>query len=234
MFDRKLLLLTLIIITISSLKAQQNSELENEAKVFFSEQIRGHYKSHIKKIEKIESEGKFEEAEKLANDFIEEFIIGSYMDNFSVKCLKSGQCFIDDYKKPMIILSYASWSVPAKGEAKAFNHLAKNYHKQIDFVVLYWDSKQKARKNSRKFNSKVEILYVDELTNRYSSTIKMLKHTFGIPTTYVVGSDKQVLNVHTNIQNPLHIDDKEAIENCVEAFESHINQIQNYENSLNY
>jgi len=113
-------------------------------------------------------------------------------------------------------------------------NLAKNFHKQIDFVILYWDSKQDARKNSRKFNSKVEILYVDELTNRYSSTIKMLKHTFGIPTTFVVGSDKRVLNIQTNIQNPYSLNEKEAIKNCIDSFENHVKTILQYENNTTY
>ncbi|MCH8534006.1 MAG: redoxin domain-containing protein [Flavobacteriaceae bacterium] len=231
---RKLLIAFLFYFINSSFYAQLSQEQDYEAKVFFSEQIRGHYKTHIKKIEQIENAGRYEEAEALAKKFIQEYMVGSYMDNFSLKCLKSGQCYIDDYKKPMLILSYASWSIPTKGEVKAFNNLAKNFHKQIDFVVLYWDSKQDARKDSKKLNSKIEILYVDELTNRYSSTIKMLKHTFGIPTTFVVGSDKRVLHIQTNIQNPLHLDEEVAIENCKEVFENHIQLIMNYENKLTY
>jgi len=228
---RKTLLL-LLVLTTMSLLAQD--EAEQEVRVFFSEQIRSHYKSHIKKIEALELAQKYKEAENLANDFIQEHIVGSYMDNFSLKCLKSGQCFIDDYKKPMIILTYASWSVPTNGEVKAVNALAKEYHKEIDLVILYWDNRKNARRNARKFNSKVEILYVDELTNRYASTIKMLKHTFGIPTTYVIASDKRVLNVQTNIQNPIHLEEEEAIENCIKSIEQHIKKLREYASTSTY
>ncbi|NGZ88908.1 TlpA family protein disulfide reductase [Psychroflexus maritimus] len=227
-------LLFIIFMFYSSLYAQQQIELNDEAKVFFSEQIRGHYKSHIKKIEKLELLQKYKEAEDLANQFIQEYIIGSYMDNFSLKCIKSGKCYLDDYVKPMLLLSYASWSVPTNGEIEALNRVAKAYCKEIDFAILYWDNRKDARKNSRKFNSKVEILYVDELTNRYASTIKMLKHSFGIPTTFVIAGDKRLLDMQTNIQNPYNLNKKEAIENCKKSFEKHITTIREYENKTTY
>ena len=50
-------------------------------------------------------------------------------------------------KKPIFLVTYAAWCVPGKGEILALNKLAKEFHKEIEFVVIVWGKKQEVRTN---------------------------------------------------------------------------------------
>lgn len=90
----------------------------------------------------------------------------------------------------MVLMTYSSWRVPTKGEIPALNELATKYKRKVDFVVLFWSQKNKVRKAAKK---NIHIIYVDELKNRDAHIIKMLKHSIGSPTIFVIGSDKKYL-----------------------------------------
>ena len=182
-------------ISFSFVQAQDN-------KTFFSEAISLNIKPYKKKVSKAYRNKDIERAEFLFDSLVDHCLKGSYIDNFSINCLgKNKNCF-NDYEKPIFLLTYASWCVPSKGEIPALNELSSKYKDQIDFIVLFWDKKSEVRKVAREYDNSIDIVYVDELENRDAYIVKTMKHSLGFPTTFFIGSDKQIVDISRTVILP--------------------------------
>lgn len=164
-------------------------------RVYFSEQISTYISEYTYKIAKAEASENYLKVAELYNEFIEQKLIGSYLDHFNISCFDRKKNNLGDFKKPLILLTYASWCGPLEKELGIFNKSVEEYHERIDFLVLIWDSKKQARKLSKRFNRESQILYVNELRNRDGHTIRMLKHALGVPTIIITNSSKQIKEV---------------------------------------
>ena len=228
----KLLLFFLILMFTGENHAQQRSFEKNSdsEKEYFSEQIALVRNNYIKKAKRAMWKGHDDLAKKLYKKMISEELIGTYMDNFNVSCLNTNNCCINDYHKPMILITYASWCVPGKGEIPALNELAENHKESIDFIVLFWDDKKSARKAAKDLSNDVHTVYVDELQNRYAYTITMLKHSIGFPKVFSIASDKKILQIKNTKGLPFYKNLKEAIKTNNSFFKTLISGINDYEN----
>ena len=130
-------------------------------------------------------------------------------------------------------MTYASWCIPSKGEIPAINSFVKKHHKDIDFVLLLWDEKREVIRFSKQFHRKMDVVYVNELKNRDAYTIKMLKHSLGFPTTFLIGSDKKILDIRKNTQIHPSTDAEKALEMCISEMKNDISIIMNYETEIN-
>ena len=230
---RLLLFLTLLIFKganyAQDLDNEKNSDSEKE---YFSEQIALVRNNYIKKAKRAMWKGHNDSAKKLYKKMVSEELIGTYMDNFNVSCLNTNKCCINDYSKPMILITYASWCVPGKGEIPVINELAERNKDSIDFIVLFWDDRKSARKAAKRLNNDIHFVYVDELKNRYTYTIKMLKHSLGFPKVFSIGSDKKILQIKNTKGLPFYKDLEEAVETNKSFFSKLILGINDYENKL--
>jgi len=171
-------------------------------KTYFSEAVGLHIKGYKKKISKAYRYEDVNRANFLFDSLVNHCLKGSYIDNFSINCLgKNKNCF-NDYEKPIFLLTYASWCVPGKGEIPALNELSRKYEDQIDFIVLFWDKKSEVRKVAREYDNSIDIVYVDELENRDAYIVKTMKHSLGFPTTFFIGSDKQIVDISRTVILP--------------------------------
>ena len=109
----------------------------------------------------------------------------------------------------MFLITYSTWCTPGKGEIPALNKIAENHSKEIDFVVLFWDSKKDVRKATRKYSKKINILYVDEKKNKFDHIVKTMKHSFGFPTTFFIDKNKTIIDLR-----------RTAVDNYNEEFET--------------
>lgn len=165
------------------------------SKIYFSEQIAtkiNHYKYRVKKAK---ASNDFKEVARLYNDFITQELIGSYLDDFNVDCFNRKKNNLGDFKKPLVLLTYADWSGPIEDEVKIYNSYVEKLHEKIDFLCLIWDSKKKVRRMRKLFHRKTQILYVNELRNRDEHTIRMLKHALGVPTLILTNADKKIVDI---------------------------------------
>jgi len=202
---------------------------EEEVKKYFSEQISLVRNNYIKKAKKDIQKGQIEDAKKHYKKLIKEELEGTYMDNFNASCLNTNKCCINDYNKPMILMTYASWCVPGKGEIPAVNQLSNHYEDEIDFVALFWDDKRNARKAARDLNNDIHVVYVDELQNRYAHTITMLKHSIGFPKVFSIGSDKKILRIKNTKNLPYHKDLDKSLKINLAFYKKLIQGIFDYE-----
>ena len=226
------LLLFYIILIFTGENYSQDKDIKkgsDEEKEYFSEQIALVKNSYMKKAKNAMWKGRDDRAKKLYNKMISEELIGTYMDNFNVSCINTNKCCINDYSEPIILMTYASWNVPGKGEIPAINELAKRHEDEIDFIALFWDDKKSARKAARNLSNDIHIVYVDELQNRYAYTIKMLKHSLGFPKIFSVASDKKILQIKNTKGLPFYKDLEEAVETNKAFYNTLISDIINYE-----
>lgn len=208
------------------------SDIIIDRKTYFSEQIYLYHQEYTYKAKRAYKIGKKDVAESYYDQLLNNYLIGSYMDNFSASCLNTKKCCIDDYEKPMILMTYASWTVPTKGEIPALNKIAIKYKNKIDFVVLFWDQKNEVRKAAKKYNKNIHIIYVDELKNRDAHIIKMLKHSIGFPTIFAIASDKKILEIKHNPQIALFTPTKEAALESFNNLEQIVSLLENYQASF--
>ena len=230
---RLLFVLFIFIITGDNYAQKTNVEKDsNEEKEYFSEQIALVRNDYMGKAKRAMWKGNNDRAKKLYKKMISEELIGTYMDNFNVSCLNTNNCCIHDYNKPMVLMTYASWCVPGKGEIPALNELAELHEDEIDFIVLFWDDKKNARKAARNLSNDIHIVYVDELQNRYAYTITMLKHSIGFPKVFSIASDKKILQIKNTKGLPFYKDIEEAVETNKAFFNTLISDINKYENNI--
>ncbi|WP_103864091.1 redoxin domain-containing protein [Aquimarina sp. I32.4] len=172
-----------------------NSFAQEERRVPFSVAISAHIVKYNQRIDAAYQDQDLERAEFLFDSLVNNHLSGTYMDNFSVYPLKGDPILLEDYEKPMFLITYASWCVPGVGEIPALNDLADRFHDQIDFVVLFWDNKEKLKEKSKEYDSNIQLVHIDEKTNQDSYIINKLKHALGFPMMYFMDNEKKLLDI---------------------------------------
>ena len=131
----------------------------------------------------------------LFDSLVNHVIKGTHLDNFIIHRRSGRKTRIHTYEKPIFLITYSAWYPLGEGEIQAFNQIAKEHHKEIDFIALFWEPKQIVRRESRGFSNAVDILYVDEKDNRSDNIVRSMKHSLGVPTAIYTDSDKVILDV---------------------------------------
>jgi len=189
---RKLLYLFLL---ISYSALSQNIEPRN----LFSKVIGENIKAYRIKSQLANLENDFERSEFLFDSLINNVVNGSYLDNFKVRKLSGRKVELNDFDKPIFLMTYASWCTPGSGEIPALNEIAKKYHKEIDFIILFWDSKDKVKKASKDYNKYITIVYVDEKENTNDHIVETMKHSLGFPTSFFIDENKRIVDVRRGV-----------------------------------
>ena len=198
------------------------AQTEKSDKLFFSDALVMHLPKYNKEAKAAYRHRRFEKADRLFDRLVETKLKGTYIDNFKFLNLKGKEVALYDYKKPVYLLTYASWCIPGKGEIPALNELADKYRDKIDFVILFWDKKETARKLSKQFNSHINVLYVDENRNKHSYVIENLKHSLGLPTCYLIAGDRKIMDVERSVFHPFNTSKEESFQLNYEAIDSAI------------
>lgn len=169
----------------------------------------------------------FERAEFLFDSLINNVVNGSYIDNFKVRKFPSRKIEFYDFKKPVFLMTYASWCTPGSGEIPALNEIAAKHHKDIDFVVLYWDTKSQVKKATKDYNKHITIIYVDELENKHNHMVETLKHSLGFPTSFFINQDKMIVDVRRGVLHPYNEDYSISFELNYNSFYNGISLLKN-------
>lgn len=196
---KKLLLLILLI----SFFAQSQ---QMEQKPLLSDNIGKNIKNYRIQSTLAFHDKRYDEADALFDSLVKNVINGSRMDNFTARKLSGRKVEFDAFNKPVFLITYATWCTPGIGEIPALNEVAKKYSKHIDFVVLFWDKRANVKKATRKYNSKINILYIDEADNKHCRVIRILKHSVGFPSSFFIDRDKIVVDMRRGILHPYQED----------------------------
>ncbi len=101
--------------------------------------------------------GDFERGQFLFDSLVQNQLIGSKFNDYSLKRVSNRKLKMSKVKKPIFLITYAAWCIPGKGEIPALNKLAKE-NKDIEFIVIVWGKKQDVKKFAKKFSSQIEKL----------------------------------------------------------------------------
>ncbi|QQX76548.1 MULTISPECIES: TlpA family protein disulfide reductase [Aequorivita] len=169
---------------------------------YFSEAIGKNIRKYTKNSQMAYAEQDFERAEFLFDSLINNVINGSYLDNFKVRKLSGRKIELYKFEKPIFLMTYASWCTPGVGEIPALNEIAEKHYKDIDFVVLFWDSKENVRKSTRDYSKRINIIYVDEKENTNDHIVEIMKHSLGFPTSFFIDENKRIVDVRRGVLHP--------------------------------
>jgi thiol-disulfide isomerase/thioredoxin len=172
---------------------------KEEKKIFFSEALSQHLPKYEEKAKKAYELRDYNLGRELFDSFVNFDLNESYMDNFKFNQLNSKEISFYDFKKPVYFITHSSWCVSTEGEIPALNQLANKYHDKIDFVILFWDDKRTTKQMSKAYNENIKILYVDEMQNNDSYVIRQLKHSLGLPTTFLIDGNKKILDIRRGV-----------------------------------
>jgi len=195
-----------------------------QKKTYFSEALYFNLSDYNRKADLAYRFNDYEKGKELFENFISTHLEGSYMDNFKFRNLKKKEVALYDYKKPVFLITYASWCVPSKGEIPAINELAEEYENEIDFVVLFWDKHDKAKELAGNFTSNISVVYVDENQNNGAYVVKQLKHSLGLPTCFLIAGDKKIMDIRRSVFPPLQTEEETAYRENYMALENSISK----------
>jgi thiol-disulfide isomerase/thioredoxin len=163
--------------------------------IYFSNAIKIDLKKYKKDTALAYRKGDTERGKFLFDSLVDHRLTGTKFDDFTFKKAGGSKVKLSKYKKPIILITYASWCVTAKGEIPAINKLAKKYGKDVKFVVLFWDRKQNMKKIARKFNHNITVCYAHESYKNDEIIVAALKHTLGFPTSYYLDENLKVIDI---------------------------------------
>ncbi len=225
MLMAKKLLLLLLLITAAA-QGQSN-------KIFFSESLDVYLPKYIQEAEEAIRNKQQDKVELLFKAFVETALKGTYMNDFQARNLSKNQKNFSDFEKPIVLLTFSAWCIPSKGELPALNDLAKQYGKDIDIVVLFWDDYKTVRKATRDFHRNIKVLYVDEAENTNVHIIRNLKHSLGLPLVFTLNSKKEIINIQRRIANRMGDSMETAFEENHKLLKDNITQLLFHESKLN-
>ncbi|WP_094766319.1 TlpA family protein disulfide reductase [Aquimarina agarivorans] len=141
-----------------------------------------------------------ERARFLYDSLVQNCLKGTQFDNFIVNKAKSGDpVYFESFEKPIYLKTIATWCEPNESEAAAFNDIANEFGDLIDFVVLYWEPKEKVLDKVQYYDSNVSVVYVDEQDNFSSDIVRRVKHSLGLPSVFLMDRKRTILNVKKGI-----------------------------------
>jgi len=223
---RKLLLLFIL---TSFAALSQDIEPRN----LFSKVIGENIKSFRQKSQNAYLDNDIERANFLFDSLISQVINGSYIDNFKIRKLSGRKIEIHDFEKPLFLMTYASWCTPGSGEIPALNDIAEKYHKEIDFVILYWDSKKRVKKATKEYSTKITIVYVDEKENKHDHIVETLKHSLGFPTSFFINENKMIVDIRRGVLLPYNEEYNTSFELNYNSFLNGISLLKNMKSGKN-
>ena len=203
-----------LILTFSCL----GTSLAQQDELRFSEALSQHLAKYKKHADKAYRTDNLERADFLFDSLVNYCLKGSRLDNFKVKDLRKRSVYLDEFQKPLYLITYASWIAPTAGEIPALNKLAEKYHEQVDFVMLFWDNRSTTKELAKKYSSHITILYVDELQNNSPHVVKMMKHSLGFPTSFLLDKDKKILDIRRKVSHPFGIEFERSFDLNYDSF----------------
>jgi thiol-disulfide isomerase/thioredoxin len=220
----KLLLFFLLFITTLA-QGQSN-------KIFFSESLDVYLPKYIEDAEEAIRNKQQDKVKVLFETFVDTSLKGTYMNDFRAKNLSKNDKNFSDFEKPVVLLTYSAWCIPSKGEIPALNDLAKQYGKDIDIVILFWDDYKTVRKATRDFHRNIKVLYVDEAENTNTHIIRNLKHSLGLPLVFTLNSKKEIVNIQRRIANRMGDTNEEAFKENHTLLKDNITELLFHEEKL--
>jgi thiol-disulfide isomerase/thioredoxin len=174
----------------------QKDDIAEENSHIFSFSIHKNINKFISSSNAAYKSKNMDEAKSLFDTLVANHLKGKQFDNFTFKKFGSKKpVVLKDVKKPIFLVTYASWCILSLGEISALNDMASKYKDRVKVVVLYWDRRENLVKIEKDFSDNIEFCYAHDTYNDDNYLISTLKHTLGFPTTYLLDENLKVVNI---------------------------------------
>ncbi|HEY0092417.1 MAG TPA: thioredoxin family protein [Flavobacterium sp.] len=184
----------LIILLFFALLLSYSGTSQTES-LSFSDAIKPHLNKYNLQSDMEFERGNVARGQFLFDSLVQNYLVGSRFNEYALKNVNGGKLRFKKIRKPIFLITYASWCLLNKGEIAALNKLSSKYSKQICFVVLFWDKKENVRKAARKFGSRINVCYANEAYKNDAQIVATLKHTLGFPTSYLLDRNRQIIDI---------------------------------------
>ncbi len=172
------------------------SNYAQDSIVYFSDAIKQNIKPYRLASLAANEKKNFEEGKRLFDSLVQYKLNGTQFDDFTIKGYNSKKVVLNKIKKPILLVTYASWCVRNKGDAPALNELANKYANELQIVIVFWDKRKKLKKIVNQFNSKIKVCYANEAYRNDVKIVSTLKHTLGMPAAFLIDENKKVININ--------------------------------------
>lgn len=204
-----------------------------EKAVLFSDALKSNIKKYNKASDKVYESGDIEKGQSMFDSLVQNHLVGSRFDDYTFKSVNSKKVKLSKIGKPTFIITYSAWCVINKGEIAALNKLARAYNDSVQFIVVFWDTKQNMKKIGRQFSGKIKVCYANESYKNDATAVATLKHTLGFPTSYFLNSDMEVVDIKRGgISIPPRTPSRKAMEMNYALFDERIVDFLQKKNSV--
>lgn len=180
--------------------------------------------------------GDRKKAEFLFDTLVNLHLVGTQFKDYNFKRVYGGKTILSDFGKPLLIQTYTSWCVLNKGEIPAINKIANRYRKMLQIVIVFWDKRQNVKDLASKFNSNIEVCYVNENVARNEDVVSTLKYGMGFLASYYLDSSLKVLSIKKGTAappvTPKKIPMKELVKTSYDVIEKGILDVFKFEDTV--
>ncbi|RAR47123.1 TlpA family protein disulfide reductase [Flavobacterium lacus] len=217
-------IIILIVVFVTSNLSVLSQSIQEPSKSF-TEAIRTNFVKYKNQSSEAYRIGDFERGQFLFDSLVQNQLIGSKFNDYTLKRINNRKLKMSKVKKPIFLVTYAAWCIPGKGEIPALNKLAKE-NKAIEFIVIVFGKKKEAGKFAKKFNSSIEIGYAHKNYKNDNEIVESMRETLGFPTCYMIDEHLQVVNIKRgSASTPLKTPTKKAVEMNYSIFSDRLSEL---------
>lgn len=169
--------------------------LAQETKVYFEDALSVHLRKFNSKSDLAIKNQMPNEVDTIFNELVQDHLRNTYVSDLKLLKVSGGELQTDDIDKPFLLITKNSAIIQNKEEINTINALADDYLGRVEIIVIYWDKKQIAKKQTRDYNKNVTVVYADERYNSSNKALSVYKHSFGVPTCFYINHNKQIFDI---------------------------------------
>jgi thiol-disulfide isomerase/thioredoxin len=122
-------IIILIVVFVTSNLSVLSQSIQEPSKSF-TEAIRTNFVKYKNQSSEAYRIGDFERGQFLFDSLVQNQLIGSKFNDYTLKRINNRKLKMSKVKKPIFLVTYAAWCIPGKGEIPALNKLAKENWKK--------------------------------------------------------------------------------------------------------
>jgi thiol-disulfide isomerase/thioredoxin len=136
-------------------------------------------------------------AGKTSEELIDKCIKDSYLLNYDFTTDEGEVISTKNIKKPIVIIAAAGWSAPCHGQIPALNEIVDIYHNDVEFIMIFWDKKEKLGRFKDKVDSRVKLIPSRDIDKVAQGNLDIsgFVHKLDYPTAYLIDKNKKFIDV---------------------------------------
>lgn len=137
------------------------------------------------------------------DDIVYNCIRDKYISNYDFTSINGETISTDAIKKPIVLLTAASWCAPCHGEIPALNKIVEKYNDKVKFIMLFWDKEDGVKRMAKKLDERIFLVpSTEKLKDRSSIRISGFIHKLDYPGAYLISENKRILDFKRGALSP--------------------------------